>query len=82
MPFGSIRFGLSTATSDLDLCLLDPYRPNGFEEKHFSSQGPSPPLPEIYNMHRIAASLRRANLTDVTSMCVLLSPPLPPRAPC
>ncbi|GAA5855407.1 hypothetical protein JCM9279_006472 [Rhodotorula babjevae] len=68
VPFGSIRFGLSTATSDLDLCLLDPYRPNGFEEKHFSSQGPARPLPEIYNMHRIAASLRRANLTDVTSI--------------
>ncbi|KPV72646.1 uncharacterized protein RHOBADRAFT_55738 [Rhodotorula graminis WP1] len=68
VPFGSIRFGLSTATSDLDLCLLDPYRPNGFEEKHFSSSGPAKPLPEIYNMHRIAASLRRANLTDVTSI--------------
>ncbi|TNY18872.1 Proteophosphoglycan 5 [Rhodotorula diobovata] len=68
VPFGSIRFGLSTATSDLDLCLLDPYRPNGFEEKHFSSQAPPRALPDIYNMHRLAASLRRANLTDVTSI--------------
>ncbi|BGP43061.1 hypothetical protein JCM10449v2_007076 [Rhodotorula kratochvilovae] len=68
VPFGSIRFGLSTATSDLDLCLLDPYRPNGFEEKHFSSQGQARPLPEIYNMYRLGASLKRANLTDVTSI--------------
>ncbi|GAA6049150.1 hypothetical protein JCM3770_003279 [Rhodotorula araucariae] len=68
VPFGSIRFGLSTAASDLDLCLLDPYRPNGFEEKHFSSKGPARPLPDIYNMYRIGASLKRANLTDVTSI--------------
>ncbi|GJN93279.1 hypothetical protein Rhopal_006326-T1 [Rhodotorula paludigena] len=68
VPFGSMRFGLGTATSDLDLCLLDPYRPNGFEEKFFSSKNQTARLPDIYNMRRLGDSLKRANLNDVTSI--------------
>ncbi|TKA50951.1 hypothetical protein B0A53_05732 [Rhodotorula sp. CCFEE 5036] len=65
-PFGSVRFGLGTSTSDLDLCLLDPYRPNGFVDKYFSSQNSGlQNLPDIYNMRRIGRSLQQANLTDV-----------------
>ncbi|GAA5863043.1 hypothetical protein JCM3774_001402 [Rhodotorula dairenensis] len=65
-PFGSVRFGLGTSTSDLDLCLLDPYRPNGFVDKYFSSHNAAlQSLPDIYNMRRIGRSLQQANLTDV-----------------
>lgn len=68
-PFGSVRFGLGTSTSDLDLCLLDPYRPNGFVDKYFSSQNSGlQNLPDIYNMRRIGRSLQQANLTDVRWM--------------
>ncbi|CDR35619.1 hypothetical protein NBRC10512_006491 [Rhodotorula toruloides] len=68
-PFGSARFGLGTSTSDLDLCLLDPYRPEGFSEKYFSSRNPTlKDLPDIYNMRRIAKSLERANLSDVRAI--------------
>ncbi|GAA5870330.1 hypothetical protein JCM8547_006605 [Rhodosporidiobolus lusitaniae] len=68
-PFGSVRFGLGTSSSDLDLCLLDPYRPNGFVEKFFSSQDQMiKSLPDIYDMRALGRSLSRANLMDVTSI--------------
>lgn len=68
-PFGSVRFGLGTSTSDLDLCLLDPYRPNGFVDKYFSTQNSAlQRLPDIYDMRRIGRSLQQANLTDVRWM--------------
>ncbi|BGP27196.1 PAP/25A associated domain family [Rhodotorula toruloides] len=68
-PFGSARFGLGTSTSDLDLCLLDPYRPEGFSQKYFSSRNPNlKDLPDIYNMRRVARSLERANLSDVRAI--------------
>ncbi|GAA6023145.1 hypothetical protein JCM10207_005741 [Rhodosporidiobolus poonsookiae] len=68
-PFGSVRFGLGTATSDLDLCLLDPYRPNGFVDKVFSSHDAVlRELPDIYNMRRLGRSLERANLTSVQAI--------------
>ncbi|BGP19664.1 hypothetical protein JCM10213v2_007760 [Rhodosporidiobolus nylandii] len=67
--FGSMRFGLGTSSSDLDLCLLDPYRPNGFVEKFFSSADQYlKELPDIYNMRKIGRSLQRANLSDVQAI--------------
>ncbi|GAA5899744.1 uncharacterized protein JCM6883_005975 [Sporobolomyces salmoneus] len=65
-PFGSIRFGLGTSTSDLDLCLLDPYRPNGFEDKWYSSRKEHmQDLPDIYQMRKIGNSLYRAGLDNI-----------------
>ncbi|GAA6060456.1 hypothetical protein JCM10212_000884 [Sporobolomyces blumeae] len=65
-PFGSVRFGLGTSTSDLDLCLLDPYRPNGFEEKWYSSRKEHmQDLPDIYQMRKIGSSLWRAGLSNI-----------------
>ncbi|GAA5895422.1 hypothetical protein JCM6882_006246 [Rhodosporidiobolus microsporus] len=67
--FGSVRFGLGTSNSDLDLCLLDPYRPNGFVEKWFSSEDAMiRDLPDIYNMRKLGRSLQRANLMDVRAI--------------
>ncbi|GAA6009069.1 hypothetical protein JCM11491_005735 [Sporobolomyces phaffii] len=65
-PFGSIRFGLGTSTSDLDLCLLDPYRPNGFEDKWYSSRKEHmQDLPDIYQMRKMGNSLYRAGLENI-----------------
>ncbi|GAA5944010.1 uncharacterized protein JCM15063_006142 [Sporobolomyces koalae] len=65
-PFGSIRFGLGTSKSDLDLCLLDPYRPNGFEDKWYSSRKEHLlDLPDIYQMRKIGSSLYRAGLDNI-----------------
>ncbi|GAA5880903.1 hypothetical protein JCM16303_005168 [Sporobolomyces ruberrimus] len=65
-PFGSTRFGLGTSASDLDLCLLDPYRPNGFEDKWFSSRKEHmQDLPDIYQMNKIGNSLYRAGLDKI-----------------
>ena len=68
-PFGSIRFGLGTSGSDLDLCLLDPYRPNGFEEKWYSSRKEHmQDLPDIYQMRKLGNSLYRAGLENIHPM--------------
>lgn len=69
--FGSVRFGLATSNSDLDLCLFDPYRPNGFEDKWFSSKNSSVEksrLPDIYDMKVVGEKLRRAGLGKVHPM--------------
>ncbi|ORY88350.1 hypothetical protein BCR35DRAFT_301887 [Leucosporidium creatinivorum] len=66
--FGSVRFGLATSNSDLDLCLFDPYRPNGFEDKWFSSKDSSAEkskLPDIYDMRVVGNKLRQAGLSKV-----------------
>lgn len=57
--FGSIRFGLATSTSDLDLVLLDPYRPNGFETDL------EPTLPELYDTKSVAKVLKSAGFRKV-----------------
>ncbi len=64
-PFGSVRFGLATSSSDLDLCLFDPYRPTGFEEKTFRTNSKGEGLPEIYDMRRLAQRLIRLGLAKV-----------------
>lgn len=69
--FGSVRFGLATSNSDLDLCLFDPYRPNGFEDKWFSSKDSSAEkskLPDIYDMRVVGNKLRQAGLSKVHPM--------------
>ncbi|KDE08154.1 hypothetical protein MVLG_01635 [Microbotryum lychnidis-dioicae p1A1 Lamole] len=58
-PFGSVRFGLATEASDLDMCLCDPYRPEGFRDKFFSrSDAPNKALPQIYNPRLLATKLQ------------------------
>ncbi|GAA5953423.1 hypothetical protein JCM21900_005659 [Sporobolomyces salmonicolor] len=65
-PFGSMRFGLGTSSSDLDLCLLDPYRPHGFDEKWYSSRREvMRDMPDIYQMKKLGNTLRRAGLLNV-----------------
>ena len=66
--FGSVRFGLSTSKSDLDLCLFDPYRPDGFSEKYFSSSSDVSKLPGIYDMREVGNKLRMAGLSKVQPM--------------
>ncbi|SCV74481.1 BQ2448_8120 [Microbotryum intermedium] len=58
-PFGSVRFGLATEVSDLDMCLFDPYRPEGFTDKFFSSSDlTNKSLPQIYNPRSLATKLQ------------------------
>lgn len=64
--FGSVRFGLATSSSDLDLCLFDPYRPNGFDYSSSDTSGAPDSLPEIYDMRSIARILKRAGFHNVT----------------
>lgn len=64
-PFGSIRFGLATDTSDLDLVLLDPFRPNGFDD--FSATDLNA-LPEVYNTRSVASRLERAGCLNVRAI--------------
>lgn len=64
-PFGSVRFGLATSSSDLDLCLFDPHRPRGFEEKTFRTNSKGEGLPEIYDMRRLGQRLMRLGLAKV-----------------
>lgn len=67
--FGSVRFGLATSTSDLDLCMFDPYRPNGFEDKYFSlSREYLKRLPDIYDMRVVARKLYFAGVQQVQAM--------------
>ncbi|KAL8280590.1 hypothetical protein RQP46_006913 [Phenoliferia psychrophenolica] len=68
-PFGSVRFGLSTSHSDLDLCIFDPYRPNGFDEKFFrSATDGGEALPSIYDMREIGKRLQRRGFKNVRSV--------------
>lgn len=65
--FGSVRFGLATSTSDLDLCLFDPYRPDGFSESYFrTGKGREVELPEIYDMRKLARRLKQEGFGKVT----------------
>lgn len=66
-PFGSVRFGLATSTSDLDLCIFDPYRPEGLELSIMSKvKDPNAPtLPEIYNMKDLGRRLKRAGVSNL-----------------
>ncbi|KAK4052792.1 hypothetical protein OIV83_002079 [Microbotryomycetes sp. JL201] len=67
--FGSARFGLSTSTSDLDLCLFDPYRPDGFDQKYFSTNDEyTTRLPEIYDMRTLARILNQAGFDKVVAI--------------
>ncbi|KAM0786894.1 hypothetical protein ACM66B_002318 [Microbotryomycetes sp. NB124-2] len=67
--FGSARFGLSTSTSDLDLCLFDPYRPQGFDTKYFSTKDSrTTKLPEIYDMRTLASILKQAGFDKVVAI--------------
>ncbi|KAI5476739.1 hypothetical protein MNV49_007329 [Pseudohyphozyma bogoriensis] len=63
--FGSVRFGLATSTSDVDLCLLDPYHPRGFDEKYLRNEAPRGSLPEIYDMRSVARKLVHWGYTNV-----------------
>ncbi|KAK4693193.1 hypothetical protein P7C70_g8974, partial [Phenoliferia sp. Uapishka_3] len=68
-PFGSVRFGLSTSSSDLDLCIFDPYRPHGFDEKFFrTSTGASEEFPSIYDMREIGRRLQRHGFGKIRSV--------------
>ncbi|KAJ7621163.1 hypothetical protein FB45DRAFT_928543 [Roridomyces roridus] len=51
--FGSTRYGISTASSDLDLVVLDLEREHGFTD-------PPEAFPRIYNINNLALTLKRA----------------------
>jgi len=56
--FGSIRYGVSHANSDLDLVVIDPNMPQG-PNKKLHTQG------AIYNIRDVARTLGRAGYTDI-----------------
>lgn len=62
--FGSIRMGLSTNKSDLDLVILDPYRPNGYD----SSLDANGKEAELYNMRSLATRLQLAGCMRVNAI--------------
>lgn len=74
--FGSVRFGLATSSSDLDLCICDPYRPEGLSKSFLGgsmkSKGADKAVsaPEIYNMRALGVRLQRAGVSfPVPTLC-------------
>ena len=53
VPFGSTALGIASTTSDLDLCILDPARPNGFY--YTDDNGPY-----LYNVNNLSRALQLA----------------------
>ncbi|KAJ7740938.1 hypothetical protein DFH07DRAFT_61880 [Mycena maculata] len=60
--FGSARYGISKPSSDLDMVILDPTAPYGLAAKPGR-------LPPVYNIPKLAATLRKAGfkIVDVVS---------------
>lgn len=62
VPFGSTALGIASTSSDLDLCILDPIRPDGFY--HMEDNGP--PLYNVYNLSRaLQNAAGRLGLTEI-----------------
>ncbi|KJA17193.1 hypothetical protein HYPSUDRAFT_46650 [Hypholoma sublateritium FD-334 SS-4] len=55
--FGSTRYGVSHAHSDLDMVIIDPYRPQGYLEKEVKDP--------LYNVRTLATALRRDGFIHV-----------------
>ncbi|PBK71449.1 hypothetical protein ARMSODRAFT_1083602 [Armillaria solidipes] len=58
--FGSTRYGISSANSDLDLVLIDPKRPHGVSPKQGKPHG------GVYNIKRIGSLLRKKSYQSVS----------------
>ncbi|KAG7440441.1 uncharacterized protein BT62DRAFT_583201 [Guyanagaster necrorhizus] len=57
--FGSTRYGISSANSDLDLVLIDPKRPHGVSPKHSKPHG------GVYSIKKVGALLRKKKYRNV-----------------
>ncbi|KAF5348716.1 hypothetical protein D9758_006750 [Tetrapyrgos nigripes] len=58
--FGSIRYGVCSPRSDLDLVIIDPDRPHGIAPSALR-----PKLPSIYNIRKLDKLLRKQGFVDV-----------------
>ncbi|KAF8513086.1 hypothetical protein JB92DRAFT_2925360 [Gautieria morchelliformis] len=58
--FGSTRYGVSSATSDLDLVIMDPRFQTGFHPKNRPSQ-----LPAVYDVKQVARMLSKSGFNQV-----------------
>ncbi|KAK0444215.1 uncharacterized protein EV420DRAFT_1007345 [Desarmillaria tabescens] len=58
--FGSTRYGISSANSDLDLVLIDPKRPHGASPKQAKPRG------GIYRIKQVGALLRKKKYHNVS----------------
>ncbi|KAF8201099.1 hypothetical protein K438DRAFT_635992 [Mycena galopus ATCC 62051] len=56
--FGSTRYGVSSANSDLDMVVLDPYQPYGAAPGY--EWDPARKMGSIYDMGKVAKKLRKA----------------------
>lgn len=72
VAFGSTAYGLDTDSSDVDLCIIDPKRPDGFRSAaDLYDLGDDPKkrqrldLDPIYDVRRVAGALRRLGYPDV-----------------
>ncbi|KIJ56368.1 hypothetical protein M422DRAFT_23649 [Sphaerobolus stellatus SS14] len=62
LPFGSTQYNVSTASSDIDLVVLDPDRRQGFTPKNAKD------LPEIYDTKAIGRALFKKGFTNVIAI--------------
>ncbi|KAJ7768355.1 hypothetical protein B0H16DRAFT_314715 [Mycena metata] len=65
--FGSTRYGVSVASSDLDMVILDPHRPHGAAPK-------SPRESEIYNVRVLAKVLKKAGFRIIETISAAAVP--------
>ncbi|KAF6744009.1 hypothetical protein DFP72DRAFT_1019684 [Ephemerocybe angulata] len=61
-PFGSTRYGVSSSEADMDMVIIDPSRPHGISPDDKRKQ------PAIYDVRRVADTLRRAGFTQIKSI--------------
>ncbi|KAF8576340.1 hypothetical protein K439DRAFT_1640587 [Ramaria rubella] len=61
--FGSTRYGVSSATSDLDLVIMDPKLKDGFTPTALRNR-----LPEVYNTRAVARTLTKSGFTQVLAV--------------
>ncbi|KNF03991.1 hypothetical protein PSTG_02701 [Puccinia striiformis f. sp. tritici PST-78] len=77
--FGSISFGLDSLDSDLDLCILDPDRPQGLTQTDVDRVKFS--LPKIYNVRALSHIFINADFKDVKPIPMARTPILKFRSP-
>ncbi|KAA1064735.1 hypothetical protein PGT21_013013 [Puccinia graminis f. sp. tritici] len=76
--FGSISFGLDSIDSDLDICILDPDRPQGLDEADCSTPKA---LPKVYNVKLLSHIFNYAQFIDVRPIPLAKTPILKFRSP-
>ncbi|OAV89159.1 hypothetical protein PTTG_28780 [Puccinia triticina 1-1 BBBD Race 1] len=76
--FGSISFGLDSPDSDLDICILDPERPQGLLE---GEEGSLKSLPKVYAVKKLAQVFYQAQFRDIKPIPLAKTPIVKLRSP-